>query len=142
MKKLLMVFVAAMVLGSGLASADDLAPGLSQERFNSMDGMVDRAMAAYNADNWKKFYSEWAQMMAGICTEQAYSSLYKGQYKKNFGNFKSKKLIPSRSTVADMNGLLVYEATFDKGGKADLAVNFFKEGDVYKIQQIQVNKAQ
>ncbi|MCA9792321.1 MAG: hypothetical protein KC910_11020 [Candidatus Eremiobacteraeota bacterium] len=142
MKKLLMALMAAMVLGSGLASADDLAPGLSPDRFKSMDGMVDRAMAAYNADNWKKFYSEWAQMMASICTEQAYTSLYKGQYKKNYGNFKSKKLIASRSVVADMNGLLVYEAAFDKGGKLDLAVNFFKEGDIYKIQQIQVNKAQ
>ncbi|MBT9584550.1 hypothetical protein IV102_14495 [bacterium] len=56
---------------------------------------------------------------------------------KQYGTLKSRKINESKSTFSDRVGLIVYDAQFSQK-KGTLAVNFFKEGGQYKIQQVQV----
>jgi hypothetical protein len=126
---------AATLVFSPAVMAQEVAPGLSQDLFTSLDAVVSRTMAAYNAGDWKKFYADYAKQVAATETEGAFTALYTNMAKKTFGNFKSKSLIAKRSSFPGPVGLLVYAAQMDKG-KADLSVNFFKEGDTYKIQQV------
>ncbi len=56
----------------------------------------------------------------------------------DYGTLKSKTLVQSKSALADMNGLFVYDAVFSKK-TGTLAVNFMKEGGAWKVQQVQVN---
>lgn len=111
------------------------------EQFKTLDPVVGKAMEAYNAKNFKKFYADWQPSMKSIQTEQAFNSLYVGMYHKQFGTFKSRKLIDAKSVFnGEVNGLLVYSADFSNK-KATLSVNFFKEGGAWKIQQIRIDPA-
>ncbi len=128
------------LLLTGSVFAAEVAPGISDADFKSMDAQVERAMQAYNAGNWKAFYADYAKMMAGIATEQAFKTLYTDNYKKKYGNYKSRKFNPAASSAASgMNAVVEYAAVFDKG-PAKLQINFMKEGSSWKLQQVQVNK--
>jgi hypothetical protein len=125
------VVASTLMLGGIAHAAVDAA---AQSGF---DKQVDQAMSAYNAKNSKGFYANWAAMMKSIETEQAFKTLYVGKYMKEFGSYKSRKIIQARSTVSTVNALLVYHAEFSKKS-ATLSVNFFKEGGAFKIQQITI----
>ena len=126
----------ALCLLPWLAGAD--VYGIDKAQLAALDAQVGKAMDAYNASDWKGFYgSGWADQMKALQTQQVFDALYKNGYLKQYGTLKSRKIIDSRSTFSDMNGLIVYDAEFSKK-KGTLAVNFFKEGGKYKFQQIQV----
>ena len=89
-------------------------------------------------DNWKAFYgSGWAQQTKAIQTEQTFTTLYTNMYLKQYGTLKSRKISESTSSFGPMNAVLMYDAEFSKK-KGKLAVNWFKEGGTWKIQQLQV----
>lgn len=119
------------------ALGKELAPGLSEETFKTLDAMVDKVIKAYNAGNWKAFYADYAKAMSGIATEQAFNSLYTNMYKKQFGDIKSRKLNTSRTTMPGENGLTVYDVTCSKKN-AVLSVNWMKENGQWKVQQVQL----
>ncbi len=114
-----------------MPAADDL---------KAFDAMVDKAMAAYNAEDSKAFYADFATMMAAICTPEAFKALYVDNYRQNFGDYASRTIIEAETVVAPgvPNGLLVYEAKFSKNEKVKLSVNLFQENNVWKIQQISI----
>lgn len=134
-----MKYLLLLLLLTVPAFAKDIAPGISEADFKVMDAQVERAMAAYNAGNWKAFYADFAKMMAGIATEQAFTTLYVDNYKKKYGNYKSRKVNPAACSGSPMNAVVEYNAQFDKG-PAKLQINFFKDGSAWKLQQIQINK--
>ena len=111
-----------------------------QDNFKTLDPLVGKAMEAYNSNNWKAFYANWADQVKGICTEQAFTGLYQGVYRKQYGTFKGRKLVEAKSNFTDAIGLLVYNADFSSK-KATLSVNFFSEGGKFKIQQIRIDPA-
>lgn len=126
----------AALLWSGQASAD--VPGISKEELKALDAVVGTTMDGYNAKNHKQFYSTWAGQMKSIQTPQAFQSFYVDRCHKDYGTLKSRTIDESRSTFSEVNGLIMYNAVFSKK-KGTLAVNFFKEGGKYKVQQVQVN---
>ena len=126
----------ATLLWAGQAFAD--VPGISKEELKGLDTVVGTTMDGYNAKNHKQFYSTWADQMKSIQTAQAFQSLYVNMYHKDYGTLKSRTIDESRSTFSEVNGLIMYNAVFSKK-KGTLAVNFFKEGGKYKVQQVQVN---
>ena len=130
--------VLALLLLVVPSHAEEVAPGLSKEAFAKVDVMVDKAMVAYNANNWKAFFADYAKMMSGMATPTAFDSLYKNNYKKKWGNYKSKKLNPAKTSVTAMNGVVVYDAVFDKGA-CQLDINIFEENGAWKLQQVQMN---
>ena len=119
-----------------LAGAD--VPGIDKAGLAALDAQVGKVMEGYNSGSWKAFYgSGWAEQTKAIQTEQTFTTLYKNMYLKQYGTLKSRKINESKSTFSDMVGLIVYDAQFSNK-KGTLAVNFFKEGGQYKIQQVQV----
>jgi hypothetical protein len=113
-------------------------PGVDKATLAGLDKQVGKVMDGYNANNWKAFYSSnWAEQTKAIQTEQAFNTLYSNMYLKQYGTLKSRKINESKSSFGPMNAVLFYDAEFSKK-KGKLAVNWFKEGGNWKIQQLQV----
>lgn len=127
----------ALTFLSGSALAD--VPGVDKATLAGLDKQVGTVMEGYNANNWKAFYgSNWAEQTKAIQTEQAFTTLYTNMYLKQYGTLKNRKINESKSSFGPMNAVLFYDADFSKK-KGKLAVNWFKEGGKWKIQQLQVN---
>lgn len=102
-----------------------------------LDPMVDHAMKGYNDENHQVFFANYCKMMAGVATEMTFKNMVMNMFKAKTGAFKSKTLLDARCSFNETTPLLVYEGEFEKG-KFLLPVNFTKEGDVFKVMQIQV----
>ncbi|MEW6711565.1 MAG: hypothetical protein AB1403_17210, partial [Candidatus Riflebacteria bacterium] len=125
----LMVFAASVLLAGAMPSEDVM---------KALDAKVDGLMAAYNDGNATEFYAGWASAMAGVCTPQVFQMMFVDGHMKNFGAYKSRKIIEAETVVmAEVpNGLLVYEAEFEKNAKIKLSINLMKENDEWKFQQV------
>lgn len=108
----------------------------------AMEAMVEKALAAYNKQDFKAFYADFAKSMEAIATEQAFQTMYVGMYMKDYGQYKSRELLKDKCSVADDSpvALLQYKAVFEKNPAITIGVNFTKEGDAWKLMQIQFNK--
>lgn len=113
---------------------------LSEEQTNNFlkqyEPLVNNALGAYNKEDYKDFYKDYAIMMANIATELAFKTMYINMYKEKYGKFVSKTLIREKSVYVDAGPLLVYKAIFEKNSNIQIGVNFTKERDGYKIMQI------
>ena len=134
-KQFLGALMGALFL-SGVSFAE--VPGADAAALKGLEAKVDNCMTAYNAKNWKNFFKDYAKMVAAICTEQTFKTLYVNTAHKDFGAYKSRSRDDSRSTFSDMNGLLVYKAVFAKK-TGTLSVNFFKEDGEWKVQQVRID---
>ena len=113
----------------------DAAP----EVMKGLEEKVDKMLKAYNDNDWKAFFTDYAKSMAALATEPTYKMLYGD---KGFGKFVSKKLIDKETVSANDTPLLVYEAEFEKEKKVKISVNFTKEDGQLKVMQVQFNKMQ
>lgn len=118
------------------AAGKELAFGIDEATFKTVDAMIEKALAAYNAQDAKTFYADFAKMMAAIATEQAFETLYKTNYFATFGTYKSRTFKADASTLADGTGLFTYEGVFEKAPKALIQVNIVKEEGALKIMQL------
>jgi hypothetical protein len=128
------LLVAPMVFGQDAPAEEPMA---------SFEKMADKALAAYNAQDWQAFYTDFASSMAGIATELAFSTLYTNMYMKEYGAYQSRSLILDRCSIAPDSpvALVVYSGVFANNPKVDISINFIKEGETWKVMQIQFNKA-
>lgn len=161
MKRVFAVILACLIVGGAFAQdGSDEAPAattpaagqpagagdatvVSVDATGPIDAMVDKAVAAYNAGDWKTFYADFTSTMAGIATEQAFDGLYKGMYGNQYGKVvkrgepvKERCSIPTDAPV----GLVVYKAEFEKVKEGFIAVNISKDGDVWKLMQVQFSQ--
>lgn len=127
----------ALTFLTGSAQAE--VPGIDKATLAGLDKQVGVVMEGYNAKNWKTFYgSGWADQTKAMQNEQTFNVLYTNMYLKQYGTLKNRKINESKSSFGPMNAVLLYDADFSiKKGK--LAVNWFKEGGKWKIQQVQVS---
>ena len=106
-----------------------------------LEPVLNRALAAYNADDKHAFLAEFASAAPGIRVEGAYRRLFQGVYKNEFGRLESKRL-RRKASVADRDwGALIYEADFQKHSKAQLVANFIREKGAVKLMQIRFDAA-
>lgn len=115
------------------------APAFAQD-VAKLEGMLDNALKAYNAQDAKTFYADYAKSLAGIATPQAFETMYKNNYMVNFGKYVSKTMIKGESVTTGDFPLFVYTAEFEKNKKVKVSCNFTKEDGNYKIMQIQFAK--
>jgi hypothetical protein len=103
---------------------------------------LEAALEAYNKDDVKTFFKEWAKSVESITTEPTYNALYKQGAKSQVGNYKPKSLkLIKEGTALTGDFLIVYfDAEFDKEKKGKISVNFQKEGNAYKLMQLQISK--
>ncbi|RCK79074.1 MAG: hypothetical protein OZSIB_0416 [Candidatus Ozemobacter sibiricus] len=140
---LCLALVALTMLGPSALSAQQIA---DEETMKALEAMIDKALDAYNKQDWKAFYADFAPAMAAICTEQAFQTMYIGMYMNQFGQYKSRELIKEKTVVpanpADAPvGLLQYKAVFEKNAQVEIAVNITRDGNAWKLMQIQFNDA-
>lgn len=137
MKLKMLVLVVMMVMGCSALFAGMMP---AAEEMKAFDAMVDKAMTAYNDGDSKAFYADFAVMMAAICTPESFKALYVDSYMKIFGKYVSRTVIEAETVVVPdvPNGLLVYEAKFEKNEKVKLSVNLFKENGAWKLQQVSI----
>ena len=137
MKLKMLVLVVMMVIGCSALFAGMMP---AAEEIKAFDAIVDKAMTAYNDGDSKAFYADFAAMMASIATPEAFKALYVDTYMKTFGKYVSRTVIEAETVVVPdvPNGLLVYEAKFEKNEKVKLSVNLFKENGAWKLQQVTI----
>lgn len=105
----------------------------------AMEGMLDKALAAYNSGDYKVFYADYAKTMAAVTTEQAFKTLYVDSYMANFGKYQSRTLVKDQTVIVPDApvALVVFEAVFEKNPKTKISVNFTREEGAWKVMQIQ-----
>ncbi|MBU1109126.1 MAG: hypothetical protein KKB51_20785 [Candidatus Riflebacteria bacterium] len=135
MKMMLVMLMMVMMSGALFAG---MMP--AEKELATFEAMVDKLMAAYNAEDAVAFYADWASMMAAICTPQVFQTMFVDNYKKTFGNYTARTINAEETVVmTDVpNGLLVYTAQFANNEKVKLAINLFKENDIWKFQQVTI----
>lgn len=129
--------VLALVLGCSALFAGMMP---AAEELKALDMIVDKAMAAYNENDAKAFYADYATMMAAICTPEVFKTLIVDGYKAKFGNYVSRTIVEAETVIVPdvPNGLLVYSAKFEKDANAKLIINLIKENATWKLQQITI----
>jgi hypothetical protein len=103
----------------------------------SLDTVVDKALAGYNAGDSKAFFADYAKMVAAVATEATFNAMYKGMYFQTYGKYISRQPIKAETVLEGDTPLLVYQAEFEKNKKVKISVNFIKEDGAFKVMQIQ-----
>jgi hypothetical protein len=153
MKKVVYVlFVVVLISFSCVAFAQespaapvDPAPSSTvAEPFAQIDGLVENMLKAFNDQDSKAFYVDFAKAMAAIATEQAFKTLYTDMYMAQYGKYVSRKLVTEKSVVTDdaTVGLVVYSAVFEKNEKIQISVNVMREEGNWKLMQVQFGPEQ
>ncbi len=122
---------------STLAHAEEPAADVKQ-----LTAKVEKLLAAYNKDDTKAFYADWAKVVAAITTPQTYDFLYKNMAKKELGDYQPNTLaFLKEGSVLSGDLLIVYfEGKFAKDVPGLVTVNFQKEDGMYKFVQVQMSK--
>lgn len=134
---LTLVSVAAVVaLTASAVRADDAADA------KKLAGQVEKLMEAYNKDDAKAFFANWAKVVESITNAQTYDSLYKNMAKKELGKYMPKSVkFRKEGSVLTGDYLVVYfDAEFEKSKAGQITVNFAKEGNDYKFMQVKFEK--
>src|SRR5262245_61642614 len=90
---------------------------------------VEKLLEAYNKDDVKALFSDWAKSVEAITTEPVYDALYKNAAKKDLGNYTAKTVkLRKEGSVLSGDTLVVYfDAEFAKAKNGLISVNFSKE---------------
>ena len=133
-----MVILSLIIIGGEVMGQinDDKNREQTNNFLKHYEPLIDNALWAYNKEDCKTFYKDYAIMLANIATELAFKTMYIDMYKEKYGKFVSKTLIREKSVYVDSGPLLVYKAIFEKNSNIQISVNFTKERDGYKITQI------
>jgi hypothetical protein len=131
-------FTFALLAALGVSApgrAADADPKILEEK-------VVKLLEAYNKDDVKAFYADWAKSAAAIATPQVYDALYKMGAKTMVGDYVAKSIkFRKEGSVLSGDLLVVYfEAAFSKEKDGLVTVNFVKEGDAYKFLQVKMSK--
>jgi hypothetical protein len=104
---------------------------------------LDRALKAYNDDDHKKFWAEFAKAADALKTKETYDALYTNGYKPMYGKLvKRGEMIKDKSGLDGPLGLVRFLAEFEKDKRVEIDVNWAKEGKDVKFIQILMNKPQ
>jgi hypothetical protein len=139
MKKFALV---AAVIGLSLnwnvaaAAADEID-------LKAFEKSVDKALKAYNAGDHKDFWAEFSKTVDALKTKETFDLLYTNGYKTTYGKLvKRGDLMKDKSVLTGDIGLARYTAEFEKDKKVEIDINWVRDGNDIKFQQIQINKPQ
>lgn len=109
---------------------------------NQLTAQVEKLLAAYNKDDAKAFYADWAKSVATITTPQTYDLLFKNMAKKELGDYQPNTLtLRKEGSVLTGEFLVVYfEGKFAQDVPGLVSVNFQHEDGQYKFLQVQLSK--
>lgn len=102
--------------------------------------LLEEALAAYNAGDAQGFFRHAARSATPAATPQTFRALFEGVYRAQLGMLETKKLLPAESVPDPNNGVLVYEARYEKHPRVRLSANFTREAEGLKLVQIRMEK--
>ena len=107
----------------------------------TFDPLVENALKAYNKEDFKAFFADYSKSLSAMATEPVFKMMFIDTYKKDLGNYVSRKLVADQSSkvVGDAN-VLVYNAQFEKNKNVRISVNVNKEDGKFKFVQIRFDK--
>ena len=119
------------------AELKKLEEGVGADTAKAMLACVDRALEAYNKEDAKAFYAEWASQTKPAQNEEIFKKSYVEGYKKKFnGALKSKQLIADERSKYDKEApVLIYQGEFEKR-KTKIVLGFMKDGEAFKLMQV------
>ncbi len=135
----------ALIAGVVVLSLCRFAAAADEEKIDvkALEKSLNNALKAYNDDDHKKFWAEFAKAADALKTKETYDALYTNGYKKLFGKLvKRGDMIKDKSVLTGDIGLVRYLAEFDKDKKVEIDANWTKEGKGIKFIQILINKPQ
>ncbi len=94
--------------------------------------MVDRALTAYNKEDFNAFYRDFSTERLER-TKSAFRAIWVDGYKQDFGNMISKELLENKCNFNTTYPLLKYKGKFAKNDNVTIKVIFSKENGQYKI---------
>ncbi len=108
--------------------------------FKEYEPWIDELLTAYNRQNYKVFFKNFSTAVSNTATKHAFRAIYVETYKKNYGKFLAKELIPEKCSFNENFPLLIYRGIFRKDWDVKIGVNFIKEGKSYKILLVSFDK--
>ena len=129
-------FIATTLVTPAIAHAQTPA------EYKDLEEMATKLFEAYNKDDVKAFFTDWAKAAEAITTPQVYEALYKNGAKKMVGDYVAKSIkFRKEGSVLSGDILVVYfETAFSNEKDGLVTVNFVKEGDAYKFLQVRMAK--
>jgi hypothetical protein len=139
MSKCTFAFTLALVTALGFSAPASRAADADPK---VLEAQVVKLLEAYNKDDVKAFFADWAKAAAAIATPEVYNALYKAGAKNMVGDYVAKSIkFRKEGSVLSGDVLVVYfEAAFSKEKDGLITVNFMKEGDAYKFLQVRIAK--
>ena len=102
--------------------------------------LTNKALVAYNSENYTDFRSCFADSMSSAVTKSYFKEVFLGTYKKNLGFVESVKFLKNQSSLDPDFPTLLYSAEFEKYKQVLITVNFMNENGRYRITQLRFDK--
>jgi len=107
-----------------------------------LEAQLEKLLEAYNKDDLKTFYADWAKEAEFLTSPDVYSALYKLGGKDVVGSYVPKTLkFRKETSVLDGPVLVVFfDAEFSKEKYGEVAANLSWEDGKYKFTQVRLAK--
>ena len=121
------------------AAADPAAPApkVDPAQLKPLETILDASLAAYNDANSAQFSAHFARNAIPPLQPALFAALFEGVYKRDYGKYISKKLLPRETTIEPARALIVFEAVFEKR-RVKVSANFVNEQNTPKIVQLRM----
>jgi hypothetical protein len=121
-------------------SASPAPAQITQDPSRPLENVLDAALAAYNSHDSTKFLALFARNARPAPTFQNYEAVFQDLYRRDFGKYKSKKILSLESMPTPDYGQLVYEGKFEKRSHVKISANYIREGEALKLMQLRFEK--
>jgi hypothetical protein len=121
-------FIATTLVTPAIAHAQTPA------EYKDLEEMATKLFEAYNKDDAKGVFADYFSALQGQNADVLYKALFEPA-KQKYGTYKSHSFVKEGSVKTDDIALLILNGQFTKS-KAKVNVNFGKENNKWKIQQV------
>lgn len=132
----------AVLVASLVACAAGAVRAAGPADVKALESQMEKLLDAYNRDDVKAFFADWAKAVEAIATEATYDALFRNMAKKELGNYVPKTVkLRTEGSVLEGDFLVVYfDVEFASAKQGMAAVNFQQEGGAFKFIQVQLGK--
>lgn len=133
------IFALAMCAAVGTAAepAATPAPKLDSTQLAPLEAILDATLAAYNNSNSTQFLAHFASHALPPPQPALFTALFEGVYKRDYGKYVSKKLLPRETAIEAARALIVFDAVFERH-RVKVSANFMQEQNLPKIVQLRM----
>ena len=107
---------------------------------STLDVLTQRALHAYNREDYIMFYKYFAKKMDPAKAKRFFDAEYMSLYKKELGPVLATRLLRDKSDLDHDLPELVYESSFEKFYPVLITVNFINQNDDYRITRIRFDR--